>query len=274
MRTNFLLNNGQFEQANEKVFPFDFLENVLFCEQIRSVRNLLPFWSEHLQLIELKLRLLGANPAPFLQNNGKELKRQIERTLTKNKFFKSSHIKLYLTRENETIGYVIQANPIESTSFALNTVGLSVNIFEKAPKDFSLLSSLDFGSMPIWKIVEAEKLKASYDELLLINSKQAILETPGKNIYVVRENQVLTPSPTCGAYIDPVQSAIAKTLKISGMELTATEDLREEYLLKADEVFVANSLNGIQWIKAFKQKRYFNKKVKVIQQEFNRLVLV
>jgi branched-subunit amino acid aminotransferase/4-amino-4-deoxychorismate lyase len=274
MRTNFLLNNGQFEQANEKVFPFDFLENVLFCEQIRSVRNQLPFWNEHLQLIELKLRLLGINPAPFLQNRGKELKRQIERTLTKNKFFKSSHIKLYLALENETISYVIQANPIESTSFALNTVGLSVNIFEKAPKDFSFLSSLDFGSMPIWKIAEAEKLKTNYDELLLLNSKHAILETPGKNLYVVSGNQVLTPSPTCGAYIDPVQSAIAKTLKISGMELTATGNLREENLLKADEVFVANSLSGIEWVKAFKQKRYFNKKVKVIQQEFNRLVLV
>ncbi len=274
MRTNFLLNNGQFEQANEKVFPVDFFENILFCQQVRSVRDQLPFWNEHLQLIELKLRLLGANPAPFLHNKGKELKRQIERTLTKNKFFKSSHIKLYLTRENETIGYVIQANPIESTSFTLNTVGLSINIFEKAPKDFSLLSSLDFGSMPIWKIAKAEKLKTDYDELLLINSKQAILEAPGKNIYVIIDNQIFTPSPTCGAYIDPVQSAIGKTLEISGMGLTTTGDLREEDLLNADEVFVANSLSGIEWVKAFKQKRYFNKKVKIIQKEFNRLLLV
>ena len=274
MSTQYILIDGQFHFSTEKEIPVSLFDNLLFREKIRSVRNVIPFWKDHLQVIALKLKLFNQPVPTFLQNEGKELKRQIERTLVKNKLFQSAIIHLHLFLNENRHSYIIKTTPILSTSYTLNTSGLCIAIYEKITKGISPLSSLDLGSEPLWKLVRTDNQQNEFDELLLTNSENSILEAPAKNIYVIKGKHVFTPSPEIGTYIDYSQHTICQVSDKLNLKIQLMDHLNEEVLLQADEIFLASSTNGIEWVKSFKNKRYFNKTIKLIHAEFNHLLLV
>jgi branched-chain amino acid aminotransferase len=47
----------------------------------------------------------------------------------------------------------------------------------------------------------------------------------------------------------------------------------QNVLLGADELFLTNTIKGIQWVVAFKQKRYFNNTSKKLIEKLNELVV-
>lgn len=274
MSDSFLLIDGQFSQESEKRFPISLFDKLIFEERIRAVRHQMPFWDQHLELINLKLKLFNQPIPPFLAYKGKELKRQIERTLVKNKLFRSALVHLYFIQNESGLSYLIKTDAIDAVEYQLNPTGLKVALFDKIAKGFSPLASLDLGSEPFWKIVNAELGKSMFDELLLVNEEAAILEAPSKNIYALKGNKILTPAPQTGAYIDISQQKIQLISERLKIDLQFTARLDEEMLLQADELFLANSIDGIAWVKAFKHKRYFNKTTKRIHQELNKLLLI
>ena len=82
MTPNFILIDGHFYKNDEKLFTLTRLENLLFVETIRSIRNKIMFWDDHLALVNHQLHLLNQD-APILL---KDIKRQIERALVKNNY--------------------------------------------------------------------------------------------------------------------------------------------------------------------------------------------
>lgn len=274
MSDSFLLIDGQFSQKSEHHFAISLFGELIFEEHIRAVRNLMPFWDQHLDLMALKMKLFSQPTPQFLASRGKELKRQIERTLVKNKLFRSALVRVYFIQNANRISYLIKTDAIDAVDYQLNQTGLKVGLFDKIPKGISPLSSLDLGSAPLWKIVNAERTSSTFDELLLMNGEASILEAPLKNIYALKGNTLLTPTPQTGAYMDISQQKIQLISERLKIDFQFTDRLNEESLLQADELFLANSIEGIRWIKAFRNKRYFNKEIKKIHLEWNRLLLI
>jgi len=274
MSDNFLLIDGQFFRNSEKHFQISLIDKLIFDERIRAIRNLMPFWNQHMDLITLKMKLFN-QPAPqFLAHQGKELKRQIERSLVKNKLFRSALVRVCFIQNENKISYLIKADPIDAVDYPLNQAGLRVDVFDKITKGISPLSSLDIGSAALWNIVNAELKTSEFGELLIRNEEASIIEAVSKNIYALVRNKILTPAPQTGAYIDISQQKIQLIAERLQIELQFTDKLNEEMLLGADELFLVNAIDGIRWIKAFKNKRYFSKRIKTIHQEWNKLLLI
>ena len=55
------------------------------------------------------------------------------------------------------------------------------------------------------------------------------------------------------------------------MEVQETT-LNPQVLLRADEVFITNAINGIKWVVAYRSKRYFSKTSKVLVDHLNNKV--
>lgn len=274
MSDSFLLIDGQFCHNSEQQFAVSLFEGLIFEEHIRAVRNLMPFWDQHLDLMALKMKLFNQPVPEFLASRGKELKRQIERTLVKNKLFRSALVRIYFIQNENGISCLIKTDAIDAVNYLLNQTGLKVGLFDKISKGISPLSSLDLGSAPLWKIVNAELKTSPFDELLLMNNQASIVEAPSKNIYALKKNTLLTPAPQTGAYMDISHQKIQQISERLKIELQFTIHMDEKILLEADELFLVNSIDGIRWIKAFRTKRYFNKGVKKIYHEWNRLLLI
>lgn len=270
--TQYLLIDGQFYVAEEAQVPAHLLGHLLFAEEIRAVRNELPFWEKHLELFALKLNLLNQPVPAFLQYEGKELKRQIERMLVKNKYFKSAFISFYLFRAAEKFSYILKCRASQSVGYELNKNGLSLAVSDKIIKGVSSLSAIDWGSEPFWKLAR-QAGQSGFDELVLVNPQNSLLETPGKNIYFLKGDTVFSPSPEAGAYTDVSQSAVRQVCEKLKLNFQFKEDLKEGFLLAADEVFLASSLYGIEWVKSYQNKRYHYKTVRLIQENFNQLLI-
>jgi branched-chain amino acid aminotransferase len=62
---------------------------------------------------------------------------------------------------------------------------------------------------------------------------------------------------------------IAQANKIAVYEISVMQNV----LLGADELFLTNTISGIRWIVAYKQKRYFSDTAKRLVQKLNELVM-
>lgn len=267
----FDLIDGQFIKQGEKAFGTELPEQLLFMESFRAIRNRLMFWDEHQALLSLQFQLLNRVLPEFLKNDARELKRQIERTLVKNKFFKSARIDLYLYSSNKGLSYLVRAKAIDSTAYELNQEGIIIEPFSRTFKAGSPLSSLRMGSEPYWKILKA--FQASFGpEPVLQNEKGCLLEAPERNLYLIRGTTVHTVLPGSGLYINPARETIRKICTKADLSFKEDEFLDDDDLLRADEVFLAGDLHGIQWIKGFEMKRYLNKTTRKINELLNQEV--
>ncbi len=269
MSSPYILIDGQFCKIEEKLFTPADLDNLLFKESLRSIRNQLMFWEDHRAILNFQFQLLNQPQPLILKDSGRELKRQIERVLVKNKLFKSSKISISFFKQGNAVSYTIHAEEIRQTRYELNELGIMLDTFTKIFKSASPLSTLRIGSDNYWKVVSSAK-NSHLQEMLLLNDNQSLVEVPGKNIYLVTGSEIWTPSPVTGAYINPAKRIIQHISQKNGLVFLEKDDLTEADLRDADEVFLANDIDGIQWVKAFGLKRYFNKTVKMLNEEFNR----
>ncbi len=271
MSPKFIFYNGDFFPESEKLFGYQFLQKKLVAEEIRTSKSKMPFWNEFVQLILFKLKLYDLDIPFFLEKEGSGLKRQIERTLIKNKLFKDALVTVSLFREQGKTSYLISVSENTQPAFALNKNGLVVDIFDKVSKAISPLSSLSEGSIPFWEIMD--KHKKSNIELLLTNTNGSIIEGYKKNIYIIKKDEVLTPAMATGAYVDLSAIAVKKACENIGIRVAEINMLKVSDLLNANELFFCNCINGIEWIKGFQHKRYFCKTIRLINEEFNRLLI-
>ena len=115
------------------------------------------------------------------------------------------------------------------------------------------------------------KNEQKLDECILLNDKHHIIETISSNIFAVKNGVLYTP-PVSDGCVDGVMRKkiieIANENKIAVYEISIMQNV----LLAADELFLTNTIHGIRWVVAYKQKRYFNNTSKKLTEELNKLV--
>lgn len=268
----FILVNGSFIPSDDYRISVEELQSAHFSEYFRSVKTSFPFFSETLDLIKLKLLLFNAVFPEFTDEEGAGLKRQMERTLTKNKHFLGAKVTLTFWIADKKVTYTIQSETIEPAGYQLNEKGLFAEVFDKIQKPASSLSTLSLGSVAYWEIAERYRTESPTDEFIIIGNSDTILETPGANIYLVRGKKVKGASAEDGAYVDVTQSLLLHIFVKLGLEYTEEEITLDE-LKQAEEVFSANAIQGIQWIIGIGGKRYFNNTTRKIAELFNNLTI-
>ena len=271
--SSFILKNGKFILADEKLFQLEELGSFLFSEKIRAVRNDFPFFNETVDLFLLKFRIFNCLVPEILAGNARELKRQMERLLVKNKLFKSAVITISFFLDTEGIDYLLSPEALDLTEFELNRKGLLVDVFDKIQKAVSALSGLSIGSDSLWRIASAHLVNSGFDDFLIINSEDKIVEGIAKKLLVVKGNKLIGVSASSGAFMDVAGSLIPVLAQNIGLSYIETNGFTVAELNEADELVFFDSLTGFQWILGFREKRYYSLKARQINDELNKLVL-
>ena len=95
-------------------------------------------------------------------------------------------------------------------------------------------------------------------DVLILNSNDKIIEATSSNIFLVSRGDLYTPKLSSGPVGGVMRAAIIN-LAI-GLDIKVFEcNLTPQELLKADEVFLTNAVQGIKWVSSYRTKRYFNK---------------
>lgn len=266
----YTLINGSFIPSDEFYISDSDSKALTFSERIRSVRTSMPFFNETLEIIKLKFDLLNQSFPEFTEKDGAGLKRQLQRTLTKNKHFLGAVLYLTFRFRNEKVTYSIQSEKLQETDFELNEKGLYVSIFDGIKKPVSAISNLSIGSELYWNIAKAQTGDNFSDPVLILNTENQIIEVPYSNIYTIKSNFVNTPTISSGSYTDITQPFIFEIFKNLNLKFTDEEPLTIQHIQESDEVFIANAIEGIRWIVGFDGKRYYNNTTRKINEEFNK----
>lgn len=89
-------------------------------------------------------------------------------------------------------------------------------------------------------LAKAEAIKAGYDEAIMLSGQGFVSECTGENIFIVKDNVLLTPSDASGALSGITRKTIAQVASDMGIETRYTQLLRTDLYL-ADEMFITGT---------------------------------
>ena len=177
----------------------------------------------------------------------------------------------YVPKTNE-ISFVIEADGMDVNQFVLNEKGLIIDIFEgqkRTINEFSTIKSVNCLPFVLAGIHQKEK---ELGDCILLNELGNISEAVSSNIFIVYNGVFYTPSLNQGCIDGIMRKNVIALLNHNGYEVQECP-LGPNALLRADEVFLTNSVKGIQWVSAYKMKRYFNKFSRQLTENLNEMVI-
>jgi len=238
-----------------------------------------PFEEDHFIRLKKGMKVLKMHAGTIFFN---ELKDQIIRLIEKNHIKKGGRVRLtvfrssdgfYTPEGDEGISYVIEVLPLKEDIYELNEKGISIDIYDELKRSRNKLSQIKTTNNIPHVLMGIYKRENNLDDCIVLNDNDRIVEAISSNIFLYKNNNLYTPSLDEGC-IDGVMRRqilkIAKELKINVFEGMVNGNM----LLQADELFLTNAIKGIEWVVAYRGKRYFNKATKEIVEQLNKLVLL
>lgn len=276
----FIDHNGTHLPADQPLFTAN---NRAFCygdalfETIRITNYSPQFLKDHLERLSIGMDVLKMQINPLF--NEAFFEHAILVLAKKNGITSDGRIKLTIYRnpgglyapDVNTVSYLIEITSLETIGYELNAKGYSVDLYTELKKSKSALSSIKSANCAVYVMAGVFKKQNSLDECILVNDKGIITEAISSNIFAVK-NGVLYTSPIADGCVDGVMRKkiieLAKANRMAVYELSIMQNV----LLGADELFLTNAINGIRWVVAYKQKKYFNDTSKKLLEKLNELI--
>ncbi|MDC0338855.1 aminotransferase class IV [Flavobacteriales bacterium] len=163
----------------------------------------------------------------------------------------------YFSESNKSM-FFIEASHLPNNYFTLNENGLMVDIYSEMNKSVNILSKYKSinSLLPIMAANFAKK--NNLQECFILNAKGKIIESISSNIFIVSNGVLYTPPLEDGCIGGIMRMNVINTAIENGVTVYENT-LSPQNLLAADEIFLTNAIQGIQWVGGYKSKRYFNK---------------
>lgn len=246
-------------------------------ESIRVVNGKACFLEDHFKRLKKGMEVLRMKPGGNISFN--DLKEQIEKLIEKNHLRKGGRIRLSVFRsaeglyapKNQTKSYVIEAKPFDDNKYVMNEKGLVIDTFNEFRRSRNPLSHIKTTNSIPNVLAGIYQTENDLDECIMLNDLGRIVEAISSNIFLYKNQNIYTPALDEGCMDGIMRKqilTIAKEMNINVFEGM----LNGSMLLQADEMFLTNAIRGIQWVGAYRQKRYFNKATKEILDRLNQSI--
>ena len=221
------------------------------------------FVKDHLTRLKLGMTVLRMNlPAEFTSENLSEFILQL---LKHNAHAPNARVRLTVFRnggglytpETNDISFLIESTELEGP-YDLNQKGFWVDIYADIKKSINKLSNIKSANSLIYVLAGVAKQSMKLDDCFLVNENGTICESISSNIFVVKNGTLFTSPLTEGCVAGIMRKQIMH-LATENKILTFESPLTMYTLLNGDEVFLTNSINGVQWVGQYKDRFYTNK---------------
>jgi len=260
----FLIANGKVVRTGEiNLNPFLTELSFRLAQKVWYGYGGIPFFYENLEQIKNQTEALRL-PFPKEFENRRELFRLTKRMLNKNRFYRSGYLHFQVFWTETGTQTLITAKAFEVFDFPYAESGLLVTVSNLKKNAQNQLTRLPFFNETLWQAGLAEIRQMPFQQILFLNENNSVCESAGANIFLVKENNLITPAFSTGCYEDILRSRVLDTAKQSGLTISETECLKKPEMTEADEIFLASEAGGIQWVLGIENKRflhYFSKKI-------------
>lgn len=158
---------------------------------------------------------------------------------------------------DEKIQYMIECWPLPGTINGLNEIGLTIDIFPDARKSCDIFSTLKSSSHLPYVMAAKFVKKNKLNDALLLNVHDRICDSTIANVFWIKENKIFTPPIAEGCIDGVMRKYLFETLKNPKYQLLEKNfDIND--LENADEIFLTNAIQGVRWVKEYRNKIYRN----------------
>jgi len=258
-------------KASNRAFRYG---DALF-ETIRCIHQKPAYFSDHYQRLingmSLLLMEIKSLPAAGV------IAEQISALIQKNRIFGDARARLTIFREDgglytpdsNKINYLIEVTPLATNGYELNHKGLLIDVYKDDLKPINRFSLYKTANALFYTMAGLYKKAVAKDDVLLLNSNQQIIEGLASNLFWIKDDVFYTPFRSSGCVDGIMRKQLLRLIKKQGWQLYEVGGTDYDTLLKADEIFLSNAIQGIQWVVGLKEKRYFCKRTKLLNRLLN-----
>lgn len=248
-------------------------------ESMHAFGNRVPFFYDHMERLIRSMKFLKMEIPVRFSVDTIGIQKEISKLLIKNKLFKSARIRMsifrlaggFFTPETNETEYLIECSSLSTERYELNSKGLMIDIYDEMAKSINPLSRLKLTSSVFFVMAGIFKKENRLDECIILNTKGNITEGISSNIFIVKENTITTPSLREGCLQGIMRQKVIELARKQNYLVQDDANLQIQDIMAADEIFFTNAVKGIQWVLGFKQRRYFNKVAKTLNEALNKM---
>jgi len=171
---------------------------------------------------------------------------------------------LYSPQQNNAC-YVMEVSKLDPDDVRHRKIGLIIDVYPDIKKPYNALSKLKSSNALVYVMAGLYRTKNGLDDVLLLNQDGFLCESISSNVFIWYDKKLYTPAISEGC-IDGVMRKVVIDLAVeSGMEVVEAQ-ISPDILREADEIFHTNAIHGVQWVMGYKQKRYFNRISRMLQE--------
>ena len=169
--------------------------------------------------------------------------------------------------EDRTPGYIIESWPLNVSANRLNENGLVIDIFPDAQKSCDKFSNLKSANFLPYTMAAQYARENKLNDSLILNTGNRIADSTVANVFTIKDGIIITPALKEGCVNGVMRRYLIEKFQISDFGFQESE-LSLNDLEMADEVFLTNAINGIRWVRQFRDKIYTNEKTVDIYNRF------
>ena len=227
-----------------------------FFESIK-IFNQSPFnFNNHYNRIEFSADFLNLE---FLISK-EELLNKIKELLLQNDIVNGS-VRITIFRDsdgkyypiNNESSYIITSVKDQNSSF-VNNDKLSLGIYTDNLKSPSKLSNIKSLNSLLYVLASKYAKSNGYDDVLLYNSSNNIIESTNSNLFLKSRNTVFTP-PTSDGCVDGSMRKLLISIIERKYKLTY-KSLKVEDVSESDEIILSNAISGVKKVSLFRDKEF------------------
>lgn len=268
--------NGDIQNRTEKIFlNRAFLYGDSVFETIKVVKNKILFWEEHYLRLMSSMRILKIEiPNTFTPEY---LEDQIKKTnFSISKLF-SGRVRLtifrdgggfYTPKSNESC-FVIKSFENDKIFFETEFKEYTVDIYKDYFIQSNLLSNLKTNNRLINVLGSIYAKNNGLENCILLNDQKLVAEFLNGNIFIVKENIVLTPPLGSGCLSGVMRNKIIES--ITGIPLIEVkeENFSAYEIISSQEIWVSNCISGIIPVTDYRNKQFSNSLARKVTDLFN-----
>lgn len=162
----------------------------------------------------------------------------------------------YYTPDKSAIKYVIQVNALTDKLYSSAIIAYEVELYKDFHIAKNLLSTLKTTSKMIHVTAGIYARENGYQNCLLINDDKNVIEAINGNLFMLKDNKLITPPVSEGCLNGIMRKKILQ-LAQKVQEIEVVEAIISPFdLQNADELFITNVITGIQPISQYRKKKY------------------
>lgn len=158
---------------------------------------------------------------------------------------------LYLPLTNE-IDYLIEARPLTLQEYD----AYEIELYKDFPVVSSLLSTIKSNNRLLNVLASVYADENSYQNCLLINEKKNLVEAINSNVFLIKGKDIYTPAIESGCVNGIIRKKIIGLIQESDDYILHETTVSPFELLKANEVFLTNSITEIQSVDKYRKRNY------------------